>query len=55
MKLSKFFLVVGIPLIVIFGLSSILNKESPSYYEYMGVLGIVFIIVYIIIRFKKKS
>ncbi|WP_156889465.1 hypothetical protein [Paenibacillus harenae] len=55
MKLSKIFLVVGIPLAVIFGLGRILNNESPDYYMYMGVLGIVFVILSFAIRWFKGN
>ncbi|MNZ90740.1 hypothetical protein D3C78_1097100 [compost metagenome] len=42
-KVSRFLMAAGIPLAIIFGLPGIIISESPAYYKYVGLLGVILV------------
>lgn len=54
-KIESLLLHMGIPMSVIFGYPSIFNAEPAPYYAYMGIVGLIMILLSFVLKYFKRS
>lgn len=52
--LERILFAIGLPLLLIFGVPALVKNDTPEYYKFLSLLGLLFIVIHYVIRYMRN-
>lgn len=52
---ERFLLAIGTPMFIIFGYPALMKADTPTYYSYVSIAGIILIFSYFFVKARRKK